>query len=190
MPDKSPAAAKPAAAEATATGVTTLPVRRHPGHRGADVRDTVAEMAAKAQEISLEAGSKMAAAMKDVINAAAGLTSFAIESSRDLVQYMVRRGQMTQDEADKLIREAEESWSKKHRGRKPPARGPGSQPAARSPAKPDAKAGAPTKPEVRKPAAKHPTRKKPAKRPARKPAKKKSAGKKPHKAKKKPATKK
>jgi len=38
------------------------------------VRDTVAEMAAKAQEISLEAGSKMAAAMKDVISAAAGLS--------------------------------------------------------------------------------------------------------------------
>jgi polyhydroxyalkanoate synthesis regulator phasin len=79
------------------------------------VRDTVAEMAAKAQEISLEAGSKMAAAMKDVISAAAGLSGFAIESARDLVQYMVRRGQMTQDEADKLIREAETSDS----GRKP-----------------------------------------------------------------------
>ena len=50
-----------------------------------------------------------AAAMKDVIGAAAGLTGFALESARDLVQYMVRRGQMTQDEADKLIREVEES---------------------------------------------------------------------------------
>ena len=73
------------------------------------MRDTVAEMAARAQEISLEAGSKIAAAMKDVIGAAAGLTGFALESARDLVQYMVRRGQMTQDEADKLIREVEES---------------------------------------------------------------------------------
>ncbi|HWJ24504.1 MAG TPA: hypothetical protein VNS52_19240, partial [Gemmatimonadaceae bacterium] len=73
------------------------------------MRDTVAEMAAKAHEISLEAGSKMAGAMKDVINAAAGLAGFAVESARDLVQYMVRRGQMTQDEADKLIREAEEA---------------------------------------------------------------------------------
>lgn len=87
--------------------------KRSPGHRGADVRDTVAEMAAKAQEISLEAGSKMAAAMKDVISAAAGLSGFAIESARDLVQYMVRRGQMTQDEADKLIREAEDADSKR-----------------------------------------------------------------------------
>jgi polyhydroxyalkanoate synthesis regulator phasin len=73
-------------------------------------------MTAKAHEISLEAGSKMAGAMKDVINAAAGLAGFAIESARDLVQYMVRRGQMTQDEADKLLREAEEAQAR----RKPP----------------------------------------------------------------------
>src|SRR5689334_18804405 len=92
------------------------PPRRSPGHRGQDVRDTVAEMAARAHEISLEAGSKMAAAMKDVINAAAGLTGFAVESARDLVQYMVRRGQMTQDEADKLIREAEEAHGKRNPG--------------------------------------------------------------------------
>jgi len=96
------------------------PPKRSPGHRGADVRDTVAEMAAKAQEISQEAGSKMAAAMKDVISAAAGLTGFAIESARDLVQYMVRRGQMTQEEADKLIREAEVADAKRNPHPVPP----------------------------------------------------------------------
>lgn len=96
-----------------APGAPPVPPRRSPGHRGADVKDTVAEMAAKAHEISLEAGSKMAAAMKDVINAAAGLTGFVIESARDLVQYMVRRGQMTQEEADKLIREVEAAMPKK-----------------------------------------------------------------------------
>ena len=90
-----------------------VPPRRPPGHRSTDVRDTVAEMAARAQEISQEAGSKVAAAMKDVIGAAAGLAGFAIESARDLVQYMVRRGQMTQEEADKLMREAEEAYSKR-----------------------------------------------------------------------------
>jgi polyhydroxyalkanoate synthesis regulator phasin len=95
-----------------AIAAPTPPKRSH-GHRGADVRDTVAEMAAKAHEISLEAGSKMAAAMKDVISAAAGLTGFAVESARDLVQYMVRRGQMTQDEADKLIREAEAGYARR-----------------------------------------------------------------------------
>lgn len=83
------------------------PPRRGPGHRGQDVRDTMAEMAAKAHEISLEAGSRMAGTMREVVGAAAGLTPFAIESARDLVQYMVRRGQMSQDEADKLMREVE-----------------------------------------------------------------------------------
>src|SRR5882672_9548274 len=91
---------------------TATPPRRGPGHR-ADVRDTVAELAEKAQLISLEAGSKVAAAMKDVISAGAGIAGFAIESARDRTQYMVRRGQMTQDEADKLLREADAAHSKR-----------------------------------------------------------------------------
>lgn len=98
-----------------ATPTPPAPPKRSPGHRGQDVRDTVAELAARAHEISLEAGSKMSSALKDVINAAAGITAFAVESARDLVQYMVRRGQMTQEEADKLIREAEEASRKKPR---------------------------------------------------------------------------
>ena len=109
-----------------------VPPRRHPGHRGQDARDAVAEMAAKAAEISMEAGSKMAAAMKEVINAAAGLTGFAIESARDVVQFMVRRGQMTQDEADKLLHGVEEAYNKRHKGAKPamPASGPAVKTAA------------------------------------------------------------
>src|SRR6478672_1091002 len=103
----------------TATGAP-IPPKRSPGHRGADVKDTVAEMAARAQEISLEAGSKMAAAMKDVVGAAAGLTGLVVESARDLLQYMVRRGQMTQDEADKLMREVEASHSKRKPFTPPP----------------------------------------------------------------------
>src|SRR5215208_1542291 len=95
-----------------APGVPPAP-RRGPGHRGADMRDTVAEMAERAQLISQEAGSKVAAAMKDVISAGAGIAGFAIESARDLVQYMVRRGQMTPEEADKLIREAEAAHDKR-----------------------------------------------------------------------------
>jgi hypothetical protein len=89
-------------------------------------------MAAKAHEISLEAGSKMAAAMKDVIGAAAGLTGLVLESARDLLQYMVRRGQMTQDEADKLMREVEASHAK----RKPAATAaaPASPPRVATPA--------------------------------------------------------
>ena len=119
---------KPAVATATAPAPTvapiapgTVPPKRSPGHRGADVKDTVAEMAAKAHEISLEAGSKMAAAMKDVIGAAAGLTGLVIESARDLLQYMVRRGQMTQEEADKLMREVEASHAKRKPVTAPPS---------------------------------------------------------------------
>jgi polyhydroxyalkanoate synthesis regulator phasin len=88
--------------------------RRGPGHRAADARDTAAEMAARAHEISLEAGSKMAGAMRDVIGAAAGFSAFAIESARDLVHYMVRRGQMGQEEGDVLIQQAEAAYIAKH----------------------------------------------------------------------------
>jgi polyhydroxyalkanoate synthesis regulator phasin len=114
-PDAKPSAEPAAATSSTGNSSTpSVPPKRSPGHRGADVRDTVAEMAAKAQEISQEAGSKMAAAMRDVISAAAGMAQFATDSARDLVQYMVRRGQMTQEEADKLIREAEEASVKRN----------------------------------------------------------------------------
>ncbi len=51
--------------------------------------------------------------MKDVISAAAGIAGFAVESARDLVQYMVRRGQMTPEEGDKLLREAEVAHSRR-----------------------------------------------------------------------------
>jgi polyhydroxyalkanoate synthesis regulator phasin len=188
MSDKIPATAKPAAAE-TVTPVTAPPVRRHPGHRGADVRDTVAEMAAKAHEISMEAGSKMAAAMKEVIGAAAGLSTFTLESARDLVQYMVRRSQMTQDEADRLIREAEDAWSKKHKGKKPPPRlepkpkvvlkpVPYSLPRAAPPTVLPNKTGAPVLKKVA--AAKPAAKKAPAKKaPAKKAAAKKTAAKRP-----------
>lgn len=88
-------------------------VKRGPGHRAVDARDAIAELTERAQEISLEAGSRVAIAMKDVISAAAGLAGFAVESARDLVQFMVRRGQMTQDEGDKLLREAEVAHSKR-----------------------------------------------------------------------------
>ena len=129
--------------------------RRGPGHRGQDLRDAVAEMTAKAHEISLEAGSKMSAAMREVIHAAAGISQFAAESARDLVQFMVRRGQMTQDEADKLIKEAEEFASKNKRTLKsapaPKAEAP-KKAAAHKPAAP-AKAAPKTK-AAPKPAAK------------------------------------
>lgn len=126
MADKPQPADPKANAESSTTPPAPQTPRRAPGHRGADTRDTVAEMALRAQEISQEAGSKIAMAMKDVINAAAGVAGFAVESARDLVQYMVRRGQMTQEEADRVIREAEEA----HRQQKKVARDSGATEAA------------------------------------------------------------
>jgi polyhydroxyalkanoate synthesis regulator phasin len=198
MPDKE----KPAVATVTAAapvpptaapvpGAPIVPPKRSPGHRGADVKDTVAEMAAKAHEISLEAGSKMAAAMKDVIGAAAGLTGLVLESARDLLQYMVRRGQMTQDEADKLMREVEASHAKRkpaapaahvsHVAPKPAARvEPSHQPhsaptshasPARHVAAPAAKHPVKHAVAAKKPAAKKPTMKPAAKKPVKSAAK-------------------
>jgi polyhydroxyalkanoate synthesis regulator phasin len=102
----------------------------------------------------------MSGALRDVIGAAAGMTAFAVESARDLVNYMVRRGQMTQEEADKLIREAEEASSK--RGKAPKAdanRKPHDEAKSKAPAK----AKVPASPAKKAPAAKKPAApKKPA----------------------------
>lgn len=163
---------------ASTEGGPPVPPKRSPGHRGADVKDTVAEMAAKAHEISLEAGSKMAAAMKDVVNAAAGLSGFVLESARDLVQYMVRRGQMTQEEADKLIRQVEEHQPKR-KAAPPPAPEKSAAPAhSPAPPKPAAAKAPATKAPAKAATKKAPAAKKaPAKKeaPAKKPAAKKAA---------------
>jgi len=179
MPDREkPAGVATPTAPAPAIVTPPIPPKRSPGHRGADVKDTVAEMAAKAHEISLEAGSKMAAAMKDVVGAAAGLTGLVVESARDLLQYMVRRGQMTQDEADKLMREVEASHAKR-KPFTPPAHTPAKPAAARvehTHAAPPVRhvVAAPVK-HVTKPPAKHAAaaRKPAAKKPTMKPAAKK-----------------
>jgi hypothetical protein len=140
-------------------------------------------MAAKAHEISLEAGSKMAAAMKDVVGAAAGLTGLVLESARDLLQYMVRRGQMTQEEADKLMREVEASHAK---------RKPFTPPASAAP-KAATKVEASHHPATHHPATHHPATHHPAARHAPAPIKHTAHAAKPaakHSAAKKPAAKK
>jgi polyhydroxyalkanoate synthesis regulator phasin len=75
--------------------------------------DQMAELTERARLISQDASAKVTMAMRDMVGAAAGIAGFAVESARDLVQYMVRRGQMTKDEADKLIREAEVAYAKR-----------------------------------------------------------------------------
>lgn len=116
MPDKSSPASFPSSPAndiRSTAGGAAAPSPRSTLQRGPEVRDAMAEMAERAQAISQEAGTKIASAMRDVIDTAAGIAGFAVESVRDLVQYMVRRGQMTQDEADRLIREAEEARGKR-----------------------------------------------------------------------------
>lgn len=165
MPDKPPVSSFPAAqpgdvrpAAGDSTGGAS---HRSHVHRGPEVRDTMAEMAERAQQIGQDAGTKIASAMRDVIGSAAGIAGFAVESVRDLVQFMVRRGQMTQDEADRLIREAEDA-----RGKRAPKGEPKTSPApavkdssiARAPAKAakksTAKPAAATAAAEKKPAAK------------------------------------
>ena len=81
---------QPADPKANAESPTTPSApRRTPGHRGADARDTVAEMALRAQEISQEAGSKIAMAMKDVINAAAGVAGAWLSAGDLATSYRV-----------------------------------------------------------------------------------------------------
>lgn len=107
-PPTSPTSPTPAAPAAPAN----VP-RRGNAFRGGDGKDPMVELTERARVISQEAGTKVSTAMRDMISAAAGIAGFAVESARDLVQYMVRRGQMTQEEADKLIREAEASHMKR-----------------------------------------------------------------------------
>ena len=75
--------------------------------------EAMAELTARARSISHDAGTKVTSAFRDMISAGAGLAGFAVESAKDLVQYMVRRGQMTADEADKLVKEAEAAHLKR-----------------------------------------------------------------------------
>jgi len=75
--------------------------------RGLPKPAAVAKIAVRAQAIRAEAGSKFTGAMRELVYAAAGLTGFAVETARDVVQFLVRGGQMAQDEGERLLREAE-----------------------------------------------------------------------------------
>jgi polyhydroxyalkanoate synthesis regulator phasin len=75
--------------------------------------EAMAELTARARSISHDAGTKVTSAFRDMISAGAGLAGFAVESAKDLVQYMVRRGQMSADEAEKLVKEAEAAHLKR-----------------------------------------------------------------------------
>lgn len=75
--------------------------------------EAIAELTERARAISRDASTKVTSAFRDMISAGAGIAGFAVESAKDLVQYMVRRGQMTADEAERLIKEAEAAHLKR-----------------------------------------------------------------------------
>jgi len=95
------------------SGANHLTATTYMAQLPAQTDDQLVELTQRARAISQEAGTKVTSAMRDMISAAAGIAGFAVESARDLVQYMVRRGQMTQEEADRLMKEAEAVHNKK-----------------------------------------------------------------------------
>ena len=107
-----------AAAEVAPTPVP--PVKRSPGHRGTDIRDTVAEMTARANEIQFEAGSKMANALRNIVRAAIADAELSLESTRDVVDYFRRRALMSTEDAQGLLDEVAE-YASKRKPVEPPA---------------------------------------------------------------------
>ncbi len=105
-----------------AVAAPAAPVKRSPGHRGTDIRDTVAEMTARANEIQFEAGSKMANALKNIVRAAIADTELSPESTRDVVDYFRRRALMSTEDAQGLLDEVAE-YAAKRRPPEPPPTG-------------------------------------------------------------------
>jgi chemotaxis protein histidine kinase CheA len=101
-------------APATAEAVTpAAPPKRSPGHRGTDIKDTIAEMTARANEITLEAGSKMANALRNILRSALGTDELSVDATRDVVDYFRRRHLMSADDAQALLDEVAEAAGKK-----------------------------------------------------------------------------
>ena len=110
----------PVVAPAEVAPTPAPPVKRSPGHRGTDIRDTVAEMTARANEIQFEAGSKMANALRNIVRAAIADTELSLESTRDVVDYFRRRALMSTEDAQALLDEVAE-YASKRKPVEPPA---------------------------------------------------------------------
>ena len=112
----------PVVAPAEVAPTPAPPVKRSPGHRGTDIRDTVAEMTARANEIQFEAGSKMANALRNIVRAAIADTELSLESTRDVVDYFRRRALMSTEDAQGLLDEVAEYASKRKPVEPPPGK--------------------------------------------------------------------
>ena len=117
-------------APAEVAAAPVAPVKRSPGHRGTDIRDTVAEMTARANEIQFEAGSKMANALRNIVRAAIADTELSLESTRDVVDYFRRRALMSTEDAQGLLDEVAEYASKRKPVDPPPGKAPLGKPNA------------------------------------------------------------
>lgn len=117
-------------APAEVAAVPAAPVKRSPGHRGTDIRDTVAEMTARANEIQFEAGSKMANALRNIVRAAIADTELSLESTRDVVDYFRRRALMSTEDAQGLLDEVAEYASKRKPVESPAGKVPAGKPNA------------------------------------------------------------
>jgi len=109
-------------APTTEVAPAPVPVKRSPGHRGTDIRDTVAEMTARANEIQFEAGSKMANALRNIVRAAMDDTELSPESARDVVDYFRRRALMSTEDAQALLDEVKEYASTRKPVEPPPGK--------------------------------------------------------------------
>jgi hypothetical protein len=117
-------------APTTEVAPAPAPIKRSPGHRGTDIRDTVAEMTARANEIQFEAGSKMANALKNIVRAAIADTELSLESTRDVVDYFRRRALMSTEDAQGLLDEVAEYASKRKPVEPPPGKAAPGKPTA------------------------------------------------------------
>jgi hypothetical protein len=72
--------------------------------------ETLAEQAAALAErgraIEADSRGRFTAALRELVVSAAGFTGFAVETVRDVVQFLVRRGQIPPAEGERLLREA------------------------------------------------------------------------------------
>jgi len=120
----------PVAPAEVAPPTPVAPVKRSPGHRGTDIRDTVAEMTARANEIQFEAGSKMANALRNIVRAAIADTELSLESTRDVVDYFRRRALMSTEDAQGLLDEVGEYAAKRRPAEVTAAKGAAGKPTA------------------------------------------------------------
>jgi len=156
------------AAPAAGPAAIPSPHRRGDAHQP-DPTVVLNALVERAHAIAKEASSTLVSAFKDVMADPAVSGGFAVESARDLIQYLSRRGELAPLDAERLVRLAESGAQRIPDKRATPAK---SMPAKPGPAKSAAKAvpmKATAKP-ASKPAAK-PVSKAAAKSPAKSAAK-------------------